>query len=132
MPNASAQKEFALKKIRCPTGADGVEVVMREVTAYRRFKCVLNIIVYYLLFIPCFRHPNIIRLYVRETRFAGMQKLMLTILQDSAVLQDTDGEGKIAYLFLPIYKARSPAFLVRFRRVFLTCLQCSAETYKTQ
>ncbi|KAH9960888.1 kinase-like domain-containing protein [Russula dissimulans] len=69
-------KEFALKMIRCPTGADGVDVVMREVAAYRRFK-----------------HPNIIRLY------------------DSAVLQDSDGEGKIAYLFLPIYKARSPAFL---------------------
>jgi len=61
-------KEFALKKIRC-TGADSVELVMREVAAYRRFK-----------------HPNIIRLY------------------DSAVLQDSDGEGKIVYLFLPIYK----------------------------
>ncbi|KAH9987311.1 other/NAK protein kinase [Russula compacta] len=67
-------KEFALKMIRCPTGADGVEEVMREVAAYRRFK-----------------HPNIIRLY------------------DSAVLQDYDGEGKIVYLFLPIYKACSPA-----------------------
>ncbi|KAI0254981.1 other/NAK protein kinase [Lactifluus subvellereus] len=67
-------KEFALKKIRCPTGAEGVEEVMREVTAYRRFK-----------------HPNIIRLY------------------DSAVLQDSDGEGKIVYLFLPIYKARFSA-----------------------
>ncbi|KAH9972048.1 other/NAK protein kinase [Lactifluus volemus] len=62
-------KEFALKKIRCPTGAEGVEAVMREVSAYRRFK-----------------HPNIIRLY------------------DSAVLQDSDDEGKIVYLFLPIYK----------------------------
>jgi serine/threonine kinase 16 len=62
-------KEFALKKIRCLTGAEGVEVAMREVAAYRRFK-----------------HPNIIRLY------------------DSAVLQDSDGEGKIVYLFLPIYK----------------------------
>jgi hypothetical protein len=27
-------------------------------------------------------------------------------LQDSAVLQDSSGEGKIVYLFLPIYKAR--------------------------
>jgi hypothetical protein len=36
-----AQKEFALKKIRCPTGTEGVELVMREVAAYRRFKCVL-------------------------------------------------------------------------------------------
>jgi hypothetical protein len=35
------QKEFALKKIRCPTGAEGVEEVMREVAAYRRFKYVL-------------------------------------------------------------------------------------------
>ncbi|KAH8994993.1 Pkinase-domain-containing protein [Lactarius akahatsu] len=62
-------KEFALKKIRCPTGSEGVELVMREVAAYRRFK-----------------HPNIIRLY------------------DSAVLQDPDGEGKVVYLFLPLYK----------------------------
>ncbi|KAI9439926.1 Pkinase-domain-containing protein [Lactarius indigo] len=62
-------KEFALKKIRCPTGSEGVELVMREVAAYRRFK-----------------HPNIIRLY------------------DSAVLQDSDGEGKVVYLFLPLYK----------------------------
>ncbi|KAI0043832.1 protein kinase [Auriscalpium vulgare] len=38
-------KEFALKKIRCPTGSDGVKDVMREVEAYRRFK-----------------HPNIIRI----------------------------------------------------------------------
>jgi len=38
-------KEFALKKIRC-TGADSVELVMREVAAYRRFKCVLNTLVY--------------------------------------------------------------------------------------
>jgi hypothetical protein len=28
-------------------------------------------------------------------------------LQDSAVLQDSDDEGKIVYLFLPIYKVRS-------------------------
>ena len=34
------QKEFALKKIRCPTGTEGVELVMNEVAAYRRFKCV--------------------------------------------------------------------------------------------
>ncbi|KAN0132981.1 Pkinase domain containing protein [Lactarius tabidus] len=62
-------KEFALKKIRCPTGTEGVNAVMNEVAAYRRFK-----------------HPNIIRLY------------------DSAVLQDSDGEGKVVYLFLPLYK----------------------------
>ncbi|EJU04981.1 Pkinase-domain-containing protein, partial [Dacryopinax primogenitus] len=36
---------FALKKIRCPTGAEGVREAMREVEAYRRF-----------------RHPNIIRI----------------------------------------------------------------------
>jgi len=29
-------------------------------------------------------------------------------LQDSAVVQDSSGEGKIVYLFLPIYKARIP------------------------
>ncbi|KAJ8519546.1 hypothetical protein ONZ45_g3538 [Pleurotus djamor] len=62
-------RQFALKKIRCPTGHDGVKEAMREVEAYRRFK-----------------HPNIIRIL------------------DSAVVQDPDGEGKIVYLFLPLYK----------------------------
>ncbi|KAG8859282.1 hypothetical protein FRB96_004497 [Tulasnella sp. 330] len=38
-------REFALKKIRCPTGQEGVREAMREVEAYRRFK-----------------HPNIIRI----------------------------------------------------------------------
>lgn len=28
------------------------------------------------------------------------------IFQDSAVVQDSDGEGKIVYLFLPLYKVR--------------------------
>ncbi|KAI5116398.1 hypothetical protein M0805_005866 [Coniferiporia weirii] len=62
-------RQFALKKIRCPTGSEGVKEAMREVEAYRRFK-----------------HPNIIRIL------------------DSAVVQDVDGEGKIVYLFLPLYK----------------------------
>ncbi|KAF9052448.1 other/NAK protein kinase [Hymenopellis radicata] len=62
-------RQFALKKIRCPTGSDGVKEAMREVEAYRRFK-----------------HPNIIRIL------------------DSAVVQDPDGEGKIVYLFLPLYQ----------------------------
>ncbi|KAJ7364356.1 other/NAK protein kinase [Mycena albidolilacea] len=62
-------RQFALKKIRCPTGAEGVKEAMREVEAMRRFK-----------------HPNIIRIL------------------DSAVVQDPDGDGKIVYLFLPLYK----------------------------
>ncbi|TFK33205.1 Pkinase-domain-containing protein [Crucibulum laeve] len=62
-------RQFALKKIRCPTGSEGVKEAMREVEAYRRFK-----------------HPNIIRIL------------------DSAVVQDPEGEGKIVYLFLPLYK----------------------------
>ncbi|KXN88635.1 Serine/threonine-protein kinase ENV7 [Leucoagaricus sp. SymC.cos] len=62
-------RQFALKKIRCPTGAEGVKEAMREVDAYRRFK-----------------HPNIIRIL------------------DSAVVQDPEGEGRIVYLFLPLYK----------------------------
>ncbi|KAL5526455.1 ENV7 [Sanghuangporus sanghuang] len=62
-------RQFALKKIRCPTGSEGVKEAMREVEAYRRFK-----------------HPNIIRIL------------------DSAVVQDAGGEGKIVYLFLPLYK----------------------------
>ncbi|RDB25751.1 Serine/threonine-protein kinase ENV7 [Hypsizygus marmoreus] len=62
-------RQFALKKIRCPTGSEGVKVAMREVEAYRRFK-----------------HPNIIRIL------------------DSAVVQDPEGDGKIVYLFLPLYR----------------------------
>ncbi|KAI0787851.1 Pkinase-domain-containing protein [Fomes fomentarius] len=38
-------RQFALKKIRCPSGQDDVRQAMREVEAYRRFK-----------------HPNIIRI----------------------------------------------------------------------
>ena len=34
------QRDFALKKIRCPTGSEDVRQAMREVEAYRRFKCV--------------------------------------------------------------------------------------------
>ncbi|KAG5731060.1 hypothetical protein E4T56_gene9607, partial [Termitomyces sp. T112] len=30
-------RQFALKKIRCPTGSEGVKEAMREVEAYRRF-----------------------------------------------------------------------------------------------
>jgi hypothetical protein len=45
------------------------------------------------------------------------------------VVQDPSGEGKIVYLFLPIYKARisrvSFGFLPR-----LSDLKCSAETFK--
>lgn len=62
-------RQFALKKIRCPTGSESVKEAMREVEAYRRFK-----------------HPNIIRIL------------------DSAVVQDPEGDGKIVYLFLPLYK----------------------------
>lgn len=35
------KRQFALKKIRCPTGSEGVVEAMREVEAYRRFKYVL-------------------------------------------------------------------------------------------
>ncbi|KAF8554585.1 other/NAK protein kinase [Imleria badia] len=38
-------RQFALKKIRCPTGSEAVKEALREVEAYRRFK-----------------HPNIIRI----------------------------------------------------------------------
>ena len=55
---------------------------------------------------PCFRHPNIIRLYVSNIHTCGYKG---SSLQDSAVLQDSDGEGKIVYLFLPIYKVRFSA-----------------------
>ncbi|KAJ3993471.1 Pkinase-domain-containing protein [Lentinula boryana] len=74
-------RQFALKKIRCPTGNDGVKEAMREVEAYRRF-----------------RHPNIIRIL------------------DSAVVQDDDGEGKVVYLFLPLYQV---AFILSWLILFL-------------
>ncbi|KAF8307335.1 Pkinase-domain-containing protein [Clavulina sp. PMI_390] len=43
--DAESGRELALKKIRCPTGSEGVKEAMREVEAYRRF-----------------RHPNIIHI----------------------------------------------------------------------
>jgi serine/threonine protein kinase len=36
------QRQFALKKIRCPTGSEDVKQAMREVEAYRRFKYALR------------------------------------------------------------------------------------------
>src|SRR6266705_3508972 len=47
-------------------------------------------------------------------------------LQDSAVLQDSDGEGKIVYLFLPIYKAC--LFRTSFTSAFLTCVTARKPT----
>lgn len=44
--DTSSGRQFALKKIRCPTGNEGVKEVMREIEAYRRFK-----------------HRNIIRIF---------------------------------------------------------------------
>jgi len=32
------QRQFALKKIRCPNGSEDVKVAMREAEAYRLFK----------------------------------------------------------------------------------------------
>jgi hypothetical protein len=61
------QRQFALKKIRCPGGNEDVRQAMREVEAYRRFKYVVHyrlpraIIDRY-----CRRHPNIIRILVRR------------------------------------------------------------------
>jgi serine/threonine kinase 16 len=34
----SPRHHLTLKKIRCPTGSEGVKEAMREVDAYRRFK----------------------------------------------------------------------------------------------
>ena len=51
-------------------------------------------------------------------------------LQDSAVLQDFDGEGKIVYLFLPIYKVCSSASLSFL--LHTSDFQCSAEICKMQ
>lgn len=65
----ASSRLFALKKIRCPLGAESVRAALNEVAAYKKF-----------------RHANIIRCL------------------DSCVVQDTEGEGKIIYLFLPYYK----------------------------
>ncbi len=49
------------------------------------------------------------------------------VFQDSAVVQDPDGDGKIVYLFLPLYKVLSyqlfPFISPKFKRR-------SEETYK--
>ncbi|OBZ72390.1 Serine/threonine-protein kinase ENV7 [Grifola frondosa] len=90
-------RQFALKKIRCPSGSEDVRQAMREVEAYRRFK-----------------HPNIIRILciVGEKGFNDAMNMFPTIevadtadlRQDSAVVQDPNGDGQIVYLFLPLYK----------------------------
>ena len=38
LTRAVTQRQFALKKIRCPSGQEDVRQAMREVEAYRRFK----------------------------------------------------------------------------------------------
>ncbi|KAF8525758.1 other/NAK protein kinase [Hysterangium stoloniferum] len=50
-------RQFALKKIRCPTGSDAVKEAMREVEAYRRFKDGEGKIVY--LFLPLYKRGNL-------------------------------------------------------------------------
>lgn len=59
-----SQRQFALKKIRCPTGSEGVKEAMREVEAYRRFKYVSLTLGYRASFSSIDRHPNIIRILV--------------------------------------------------------------------
>ena len=78
---------------------------MREIEAYRRFKYVMFTITIlssqlfagilissacWCLFPPC---------------RANKQSMPDHFSQDSAVVQDPEGEGKIVYLFLPLYKA---------------------------
>jgi hypothetical protein len=47
-------------------------------------------------------------------------------MQDSAVVQDPDGDGKIVYLFLPLYKVR---FVATPERV--PTREYSVATFKT-
>lgn len=42
MADMALKRQFALKKIRCPTGSDAVKEAMREVEAYRRFRFVIH------------------------------------------------------------------------------------------
>jgi len=53
----AVQREFALKKIRCPTGSEDVRQAMREVEAYRKFKCVH-------FYIPHIPPPVLIKIWV--------------------------------------------------------------------
>jgi hypothetical protein len=99
-----------LKKIRCPTGSEDVRQAMREVEAYRRFKCVdfcvprlpLVVLIRTWVFIQASEYHS----HSREQSSVTPPVIALNPLEDSAVVQDPDGEGKIVYLFLPLYKVR--------------------------
>ena len=105
---SAGQRQFALKKIRCPTGSEGVAVAMREVEAYRRFKCESPFIHGCDVFLNLeIRHPNIIRILVDTPLELLVCHSCSFPVQDSAVVQDPEGEGKIVYLFLPLYKGCS-------------------------
>jgi len=132
-------RTFALKKIRAPT-ADSVKIAMSEIEAYRRFKS-----------------ENIIR---SESAFDGgrdewlssssslrdltFSLSLLSLVLDSAVLQDESGEGKIIWVFLPFYEVRlyqptslrpipspSSSPLPPLPPFFFSIRLCSEETSKT-
>ena len=110
------QKEFALKKIRCPAGAEDVEAVMHEVAAYRRFKCVFSLLFTRASYMTMFQAPQH---YPIICVLSFCQRVCrLTLLQDSAVLQDSDGDGKVVYLFLPLYQVRFSALRLGFPAPF--------------
>ena len=84
---------------------------MREVEAYRRFKCVD-------FYIPHLPPAVLIRIWMivwaseyhshsrEQSSVTSPQTVALNSFEDSAVVQDPDGEGKILYLFLPVFKVR--------------------------
>lgn len=99
------QRQFALKKIRCPGGNEDVRQAMREVEAYRRFKCVV-------IFLVLTRTRLTLQNVDIQTSFAFSYVARPTLqsrcpddyVQDSAVVQDPAGDGQVVYLFLPLYK----------------------------
>lgn len=76
---------------------------MREVEAYRRFKYVAD---FALDVFASLNHPQTPKYYSNtSTVYMSMDCAQALILaQDSAVVQDPEGEGKIVYLFLPLYQ----------------------------
>jgi serine/threonine protein kinase len=104
-----AQKDFALKKIRCPTGTEGVELVMREVAAYRRFKCVrVPLIHIYHLSTPFGRHPNIIRLYVSKMRLHSQKWLLLTLCRIQQYCKTLAAKAKSSTSSFPSIRSALP------------------------
>ncbi len=76
---------------------------MREVEAYRRFKCashfILSSTLIYQQTSQHHSHPGKLFISLLRDPFLGLRRA-----KDSAIVQDPEADGKIVYLFLPVYK----------------------------